>query len=279
MTEIPAHIRSAIQKYEPVTVDGLTFYPIQVKNRKSFWNASPAISFMQQTLPVSLMRIPLLSAYFKMDMDAVAEQAETFGLFYRGLLFLALALRLGEGQSDEARVKRFKVLVDREQPKKLAAVRFTVNGEEMRELTPVQFQQIRSILAAQNGIDLESDDANPELVEAERDSNQFKAPKLDINDDAMISFVAALSHAEEGEIEEWPILKLKRRERTYTHLMRYLLCGVSEAAGGSWKDGNPVPHPYYERVKTVSGGLRRLDEVVPDAAQKAVQNPGEKIYQ
>lgn len=279
MYEIPLQIQSAIRKYQPVTVDGLTLYPIQVKNRNAFFTASPAISFMQQTLPVSLMRVPLLSAYWQMEMQDAVSGEEGMGLFYRALLFLALAFRLGEGQSDIERVRKFEIIVDPDKPEQLKALRFMVNGMEQTEITPAQFQRLRPVLAAQNGIHMETEDANPELVEAERDSAESNSVKLDADPDAQISFVAALSHTEECEIEEWPILKLKRRENTYTHLIHYFLCGVAEAEGRSWKCGNPYPHPYYERTKTISGGLRDIKDVLSGEAQKAIDNPGEKVSQ
>ena len=278
--EIPAHIQSAINRYDPVTVEGLTLYPIQVKNREAFWTAAPAISFMQQSFPVALMRLPLLEAYYKMVMDAIKSGNETENYFYRAILFLALALRLGEGQSDNDRVSRFRLVVDSNDPEKLKAVEFTVDGEESIQLTPAQFQRLRPILAAQNGIELESDDANPELIEAEREQAQYNAPKLRIDFNDQLSFVAALSSTSEGEIEEWPILRLRRREKTYTHLLRYLLCGVAEAARGQFKGGNPCPHPYYEREQTAPAGLKKLSDVVSDsAAQNAVNRPGEQISQ
>lgn len=52
---------------------------------------------------------------------------------------------------------------------RLKAVEFTVDGEETHRVTPVQFQRLREIAAAQNGIELASPEANPELIEAQRE--------------------------------------------------------------------------------------------------------------
>lgn len=277
MYEIPSHIRSAIRRYEPVEVGGLTLYPIRVKEYEAFQAASPAIGFMQQTLPVDLLSVPLLDAYYKMDIRAMTSGTEVTNLFYRAVLFLALALRVGEYMSDRERVSRFHPVVDKDDPMRLKCLRVSVNGEETHDITPVQFQRLRPILAAQNGIEMISENANPELVEAERDMAHNGAPEMRIDVDDQISFVAALSHIEETEIDEWPILKMKKRERTWTHLMRYLICGTAEAQGTKWKHGNPYPHPYYERADATFGPLKNLSDVSPDAAQKAVMNPGQKI--
>lgn len=277
MFEIPAHIQRNIDRYRPVEVNGLTLHPITVAEYDEFLVASPAISFLQQSLPVALMRVPLLTAYFRLWMQDIASGTEEYAdLFYRAVLFLALSLRIGVGQDPAERVQRFLPVLQKDDPSKLKCLRFRLNGEEVQEITPAQFQMLRPILAAQNGIELLPDNANPELVEAEREIAALNAPKLRAEKAKEISFVAALSRTDEDEIGDWPLLKLFRRRDTYTHLMRYLLCGTAEAQGGSWKGGNPVPHPYYERSDLSSGALRKLDDVAPGAAG-AVQNPGQKI--
>ena len=277
MFEIPAHIQRAADRYKPVEVDGLTLYPITVAEYDDFMVASPAISFMQQSLPVTMLRVPLLTAYYRLWMQDIASGTEEYGdLFYRAMLFLALSLRIGEGLDRRDRVQQISPVLDRNNPSQLKCLRFRLNGEEVQEITPIQFQMLRPILAAQNGIEILPDDANPELVEAEREIAETNAPKLRVEKAKEISFVAALSHVDEDEIDRWPLLKLFRRRDTYQHMMRYLLCGAAEAQGGTWKGGNPVPHPFYERSDLQSGALRKLDDVAPGAAD-AVNKPGERI--
>lgn len=277
MYEIPTHIKRAIDQFQPVEVDGLTLYPITVRDYDDFMEASPAVSVMQQSLPVTMLSVPLLTAYYRMALNAIAGNDEGADLFYRAVLFLAMALRVGEGLPAKRRAMLFTPVIDKDDPSVLKCLRFTVNGEETQEITPVRFQRLRPILAAQNGIELISEDANPELVEAEREINQANGPKLHVELADEISFVAALSHTEEREIYDWPILKLQRREKSYTHLLQYVICGAAEAQGTKWKDGNPFPHPYYERIKRQSAALKNLQDVASGAAAKAVENPGQKI--
>ena len=278
MYEIPSHIKMAIDRYDPIEISGLTLYPVRVREHRELAAATPAITFMQQTLPVDLMRVPLLTAYYRMAMQAVASQNDGCDLFYRAALFLALAMRLGEGQDIEKRVRRLVPVIDRENPSKLKCLRFIVNGEEIQEITPALFQRIRPILAAQNGIELISEDANPELVEAERDILAGSGPRLRMEMADEIAFVASLDHTEERDIYEWPVLKLKRREKTFSHILDYLICGIAEAQGTKWKEGNPFPHPFYDKIKTTSAALKRLDDVASDGAARAVQNPGQKTF-
>ena len=277
MYEIPSHIKQSIHRYDPVTIKDLTLYPVRVKEIRELSAATPAITFMQQSLPVDLLRVPLLTAYYRLELDAIAKQEEGCDLLFRAILFLALALRVGEGEDTKSRVMRFAPIIDRTSPSNLKCLRFVDDGGEEKEITPAQFQRIRPILAAQNGITLVSEDANPELVEAENDILSSQGPKLNMEIEKEISFVAALSHEEERDIDEWPVLKLKRREQTFTHLMSYLICGTAEAQGTKWKGGNPFPHPYFERTKTTSAALKSLEDVTSGGAAQAVQNPGQKI--
>lgn len=275
MSELPYAIQKAVNKYKSIEVDGMTFYPILVDEYEAFLAARPGIEVMQQALPTRLVSLPLLSALYMVDYDAASEGNEPSGLFQRALLFLALSLRLGEGQDMNERLKRFRLIVDKDNPSKLKAVRFTV-GDETFDLSPVQFARLRPILAAQNGVELEADDANPELVQAERDIQSQNAPELDMRLEDLISAVALLSGADEAEVYDWPILKLDRRKDAASRLINYVTCSINEGAGCKWKGGNPVPSLWFNRTKK-SSALVALSDFANGAGQKAVSNPGVQV--
>ena len=52
-----------IHSYKPIEVDGLTFYPMTVGHYQDFLRARIVLEFMQQSLPVAYVGIPLLSAW------------------------------------------------------------------------------------------------------------------------------------------------------------------------------------------------------------------------
>lgn len=276
MAELPFAIRMAVNQYKPIELDGMTFYPIRVNEYEAFLTARPGIEVMQQALPMRLVSLPLLSALYKLDYGAAAEGHEPSGLFQRVLLFLALSLRLGEGLEPADRLRRFRLIVDRDDPSKLKAVRFTCNGEETFDLTPLQFARLRPILAAQNGVRLEADDANPELVQAERDIQNQRAPELDMRLEDLVSSVALLSGADEADIYDWPILKLDRRKEAAGRLIDYITCSINEGAGCKWKGGNPVPSIWFNKIRS-SSALVALSEFANGAGQKAVSNPGTQV--
>ena len=272
--ELSAKTARAIRVYEPVKTEGLTLYPILMQEYESFLRGKSAISFLARSLPLEYLSQPLLSAFYRMDMTALRQGEEPSGMFYRSLLFLALSLRLGEGKSDEERVKLFRVAAEREQPDKLLAVEAETGEREKIRITPVMFQRLRPILAAQNGIELLSDDTNPDLLEAERDIAQQRGPKLDYRMDSLISTVAALSGSEERDLEDWPILKFQRRQEALERVLNFLICGVGETQGTKWKKGNPYPSPFFDRVREDSAALVSLESYAGGAGLEAVRNAG-----
>lgn len=269
--ELSLAIKKAVRTFSEIETDGITLYPIPVSRWDEFMLARPALELMQQTLPVRYLSMPLLSAYYAMDYEAVTDDGIPTGLFGRALLLLLLALRLGrDGEGVEQMVKHFRLRVDTDDPSKLLAVEFSQNGEMMQSITPVQFSRLREIIAAQNGVELVSADANPELVEAERDIAEQKSAKLSGDFGELFSTVAALTHEDEKTIMEWPIKKLMDRKDAYARVLGYLLCGVSEANGAKWKGGNPYPSPFFSRMEQGGGALIALDRFAGGAGAKAV---------
>lgn len=256
MTEIPLEYRETVNTYEPVCFEGIMLYPIRVREYEAFGSARPAIDFLQQSLPVRFLSMPLLSAYFAMDVENRMEGKPSDGLFLRALMFLVLATRYRTGLNPDERLRDFiqGVYTSAEDHSILKEIRFEQDGKE-RIITPVLFQRMRPILAAQNGIKLHSDDANPELVETERDLAELNGPELDYDIHGLIASLATLTQAEEKDIYNWPILKLNRRREALERVLQYLLCGISTSNGAQFKGGNPVPSPWFDRTNRDSGAL------------------------
>lgn len=270
MSDIPTKILKQIRRYEPVEMDGLTFYPVLVEEYEEYQIARAAIEFMHQRLPRVFLNVPLLQAYFALDSQSVADEKIPTGLMPRAVLFLALSLRLGKGLPVEKRISLFRPRVD--SGGRLKGLLFSPDGEEICEITPAKFQRLRPILAAQNGLEIPPEDANPELVDTEREIAAKRAPNLDVNPESLIASVAALSGADEKEIYEWPIAKLQNRNRALHRAMDYLICGVGEAQGTKWKNGNPVPNPFFDRKKEGSAAKVALSEFASGAALDAVRD-------
>lgn len=268
-------INKAIRRYEAVTVGALTLYPVKVRDFETFQLARPALEAMQQSLPVRLMSVPILQAFYELDYEAVVKGEPITGLLSSALLGLALALRLGESLDADTRIKQFSIRVEPNDHSRLKSVSALLNGEEMIDITPIQYAKLRPVIAAQNGVRLYGDEANPELVKAERDIAELNGVKLDVTLDQTISSVCALTGADEVEIDDWPILKLQKRAESIQRALDYLVCGIGGVMGGFGKGGNPVPHPFYERTEKASVHMA-LGDFANGAGERAVANAGQK---
>jgi len=271
--ELPEGIQQAVDRYLPVEAEGVTLYPIRVKEYRAAAIGQPAIACLQQGLPPAVIGMPLMQAFFQLDLEAKNRGTPGNGWMARCLLFLALALEIGPKGDDRGRLEQFDLAVDTQRPDRLKGVYFTQNGRR-KKITPVGFSRLRPILAAQNGISLQSNDANPELVEAEVDVLDQQGGALEGGMENIISGVSALCGAEEREIAEWPLLKLERRRRSWERVLGYLVYGIGEAAGGQWKGGNPRPSPWFDRKEGLSAALRPLDQFAGGEGRRAMERAG-----
>lgn len=272
MRELPLSIQKAVRQYAPIQTDGLIFYPVLVDEIDEYLIAKPSLTVMQQAFPVRFLSMPLLSAFYAMEYEAQLANEESSGMFYRALLMLALSLRLGQGKDATERVRAFQIIVDPEKPERLKALRFRFNGEEICELTPMAFQRIRPIVAAQNGAELISEDANPELVQAEQDLAEIKAPKLDVKIENIIDTLVLFTGKDESEILKWPVAKLFRLRDALERSVEHVVCGIAEGGGAQWKKGNPYPSLFFDRLRDENMGLMPLESFANGAGVGAIQN-------
>ena len=277
MGDLPLSMVRKIRRFEAIETDGLTLYPIAVDEFEAFSHARDAIEFLQQSLPVALLSKPLLQAYYTLELEAAAGQEESVGLLYEAIVFLLLALRAGEGEEMERRLERAQIVPRADDVTRLERIAFRLDGGQTVSVTPVQFQRLRPILAAQNGMELLSDSANPDLVQAEKDLAELNAPELDFKLEAMVAAVALASGADEAEIYGWPVLRLMLRKDALQRALGYLACCMTSAAGGKWKGGNPIPSPIFARVNDHSGGVVDMQSFAGGAGVRAMQNAGSRV--
>lgn len=271
MSDIPNKYLKQIRRYDPVDTEGFRLYPVLVNEYEEYLLARPAIEFMHQSLPRVMLNMPILQAYYLLDIQSIQDEQIPTGLLERAVLFLSLSLRIGQGLPVEKRISLFRPKADT-RTGRLKSLMFTPDGEEICEITPAMFQRMRPIIAAQNGIEIPEEDANPALVLAEQERIRQNAPELDASPESLIATVAALSGADEKDIYDWPIAKLQKRQRALNRVLDYIICGVGEAQGTKWKKGNPVPSPFFDRAKTESAAKVALEDFAGGAAVNTVRN-------
>lgn len=282
MKQLPAKIKRRIDRFLPVEIDGLTLWPVTVDYWEEFRKCVPALEFMRQSLPVALLQIPLLTALFQIEI-ANAAFTDGSGNAYRPfsctLYALWLALRLGpDVEFGEVLADRAKIVPDPKDPNGIESIIFVkkdqTGKDEYVQIFPRQYERIRPILAAQNGVRLYDENENPELVYADKLLRAEKSPKLEEDFAKRVAWCAALCHAEETEIYGWPILKFENRCEVLKRTLDYVIFGTGAASGlVKYEGGPPVPSPYFARSETAADRLLTNGSA---AADKAVRSGLEK---
>lgn len=261
-----------IRQYEPIDMDGFRLYPIRVADYPLFLVAKPAIEFVVQTLDFKYMSLPLLQAFFEMDMDYLQEGKKPTGLLSSAVMAIGLALRLVQDSNVEEMLNRFEFVLNPENPNQLKHIIVEMPDGEKKMITPALFGKMRPIIAAQNGVELISEDANVELLEAERDLAEKNAPNLKVDIGSMIQAACVLCHVNEEEVNEWAILKMNNRLDSFKRILDYAICSIGATQGTTWKGGNPAPSPWFERQKESSGALISMDTFAGGQGLKAMQD-------
>ena len=179
-----------------------------------------------------------------------------------------------DGATMDARLRTVHIEAHPSDARRIKALHFRISDAQTVSITPIQFQRLRPIIAAQNGIEIPAEDANPEIIDAERTIAEQQGKGLDFSLNSVVCGVAALTNAEEDDIYEWPLLKLNRRAESLSRVLDYLVCGIGQCSGMvKWKGGNPVPNPWYARKRGFSGAIVPLDSFAGGAASAAVERP------
>lgn len=239
--------QDAVQRGKPIMWNGLTLYPILVSDYLQFSDAKMGLMVAQQTLPVKYVCMRFLEALYAMDYDARMNGEQERGLFLRLLIFLRLAMRLPIKKSEDGKeYVEMYIATSRDEPRKLASIKVK-QGDVNAEITPKNFGQLRTILAAQNGIELPDETDNPELIQAEKDIAAHNAPNLKPDFEALLYSAAVKTGAQPEDIYDWTVRRFALTEEAITRTTGHLIAALTEANGGKYKEGNPFPSWKYDR--------------------------------
>lgn len=250
-----SEISGAIVRGDPIAWNGLTLFPILVRDFEKFESAKPGIMLSQKTLPARFAGMRYLEALFALDMENLQHGAPPVGLFARAVRFLILALRLPEEEREDGSAAfPVEIRVEEDDPAKLRAIVIR-DGEKETEITPRDFARLRPLLARQNGLTLPDEAHNAELEEAERDLEAANGADLDADFEDLIYSVAVQCGADPGEVFSWTIRRFYKVRAAIDRGLGYQLAYLATAAGAKYKNGNPWPSWMYDRKKGLSRAL------------------------
>lgn len=211
--------------------NGLTVYPVRMKDYPLFLAARESITAAQQSWPYPWPTVP----YF--------EGLIGVGLLPRLCMMLKLALRLPDGDT--------LPIYPRAEGEKIVSL-VVAQGEKRAEITKKNFGALRELLARQNGLELPDETANLELLEAKRALSRGDfSLKADLED--LICSVALKSHVPAEDILNWTVRRFQRMERAIDRSEGHRMASISIAAGGKFKNGNPCPSWKYDREEGMLG--------------------------
>ena len=246
--------QQAVREGKPIEWNGLTLFPILMRDYQKFLIAQTCLTTQQQTLPGKYVVMPYLEALYALDYDVRADGGPQGGLFSRILLFLMLSLRLeAEKREDGMEYLPVGIQTQMDDPRKLVALKVR-QGEAEADITPKNFGQLREILAAQNEVELPDETLNAELVQAERDLAAKNSLNLVPDSEALIYSVSVKTGRPVEELLDWTVRQFVLTERAIDRTTGHLVAALSEAAGAKYKNGNPWPSWKYDRDKQ-SGAL------------------------
>lgn len=215
----------------PQDWNGLTVYPVQMRDYPLFLAARESITAIQQSWPFPWSTVSYL------------EGLTGVGLLPQLCAMLKLSLRLPGGDT--------LPIYPRTEGEKLVSL-LVVQGDRRGEITRKNFGSLRALLARQNGLELPDERANLELLEARRDLSGGGVPlKADLED--LIYSVALKSRTSPGEIMGWTVRRFQRMERAIDRSEGHRMASISLAAGGKFKGGNPYPSWKFDREEELVG--------------------------
>ena len=222
MMELAEIIRGSPQQW-----NGLTVYPVRMKDYPLFLLAKESIAASQQTFPMPYAAMDRLNATYQME-----------GLFPRLCALLALSF----GFQKDGNLPLFPKL----DGDRLVSI-LVVQGEHQAEITPANFLPLRELIAQQNGIELPDETQNADILDAERDLTAQDRIALKADLESLIYSVAVKSHTDPEAIMDWTVKRFQQTERAIDRSVGHLIAAVTVAAGGKFKGGNPYPSWKFDR--------------------------------
>lgn len=215
----------------PEEWNGLTVYPVLMRDYPLFLAARESVTAVQQSWPLPWSTV----SYF--------EGLIGVGLLPRLCAFLKMALRLPDGDA--------LPIYPKLQGEAIVSL-LVVQGEGRGEITRKNFPSLRELLAAQNGLELPDERTNLELLEARRDLSRGGIPlKADLED--LVCSVALKSRTSPQEILGWTVRQFQQMERAIDRSEGHRTTSITIAAGGKYKGGDPCPSWKYDREEGISG--------------------------
>lgn len=251
---------TAILKYEPIELNGLVYYPIRVADYKRWQALKPVLCLRQGTLPAAFACMTYLQCVWALD-----ETVENFGIWDSLGCILSMSLRLSDTDAIQA-------IGSSNERKNLSSMRI-IKDDKPHDITPMEFNIVRKLIADQNGAELPDEADNPELIEAAADiANSSTDTMLNYSIPDMLTSVASAKNIRRSEIFDWPIKELEDEIRALRRRYGFFLASIAETQGAKFSKGNPYPTWMFDRAKDGFAGLVSMSQLQSDHRASIVES-------
>lgn len=246
--------KEAILRYEPIELNGLVYYPITVADLDKWQALKPVLCLRQGTLPAAFACMTYLQCVWALDYSAKSNIGEGQDGIWNALLsILFLSLRLSDGDEIQA-------IGDPASPQTLTNIRIIKDGQET-DITPMEFMQVRKLIAEQNGAELPDEADNPDLIEAANDMQLADPISFEYSDADYMTSVASAKGLRRKDLFSWPIKEFEDEARAIRRRYGYFLASIAESQGAKFKSGNPYPTWMFDKRKDEFAGLISLTDL------------------
>nr|DAL34552.1 MAG TPA_asm: hypothetical protein [Caudoviricetes sp.] len=243
---------SEVRENKEIEFNGLTFFPLTVRDFPLYRSAAAAFELMQSSLPPKFARLSWCQCLDEMDKlgNGSAFLSPVLNVLAKALRLERIHLPSGDYGYQISTLRKDGSLI----------------GIYIREhetvLTIQMMDEVRQLIAAQNDYQIPDENWNPELVAAEQYLANQNTPKLDVEVDAWVYSVAANVGRDADELWDWPIRKFKGFDKAIDRTLGYQIYKLAEAVGlTKFENGAPYPTWRFDRISELPAGFKTLTQL------------------
>lgn len=254
-----------IQENVPVVYNDLTFYPLLVRDYALYANARLSFELMLSSLQdPKLARLSWCACLWALDLECEKQEGKP-GMYLAWVLcVLAAALRLDASRDGEIPLRPVFA-----QSGELTSIMVGNVQANYALLSMRQMDDVRQIIAAQNGYDIPNENWNPELVRASQENARRNSDNLVFSLEDLIYSVAVNAHCRASDIYGWTIREFRKTQEAIDRTLNYQIYTLAEKSGNiTFKYGNPYPSWKFERKVDMPAGFRSIADI--DASAKGL---------
>ena len=263
---------AAFLNYEPIELNSLVYYPITVADYPKWQAVKPVLTLRQGTLPAAYACMTYLNCVWALQFDAMGRGEPSVVTWNLLACLMFLSLRLSDSD-------KIQPIGNPEDPRNITSMRIIKSGVVF-DISPMEFIQIRKLIADQNGAELPDEADNPDLIEAAEDIANAQNVQLKYDFSDMLTSVSSEMKLRRSDLLQWSVKEFDDVLRSIKRRYGYLLASVAESQGAKFQRGNPYPTWMFDKAKDEFAGLISLQQfqsnhnaAITESAEPPITNP------